>query len=77
MIIIGCKKTRHYRFIAMEYTLEERKTICGTNSSLFSEKLMEKKILCRPFLSLFHLKKPLKEEKILKSGNISVSGAPV
>lgn len=64
-------------FFATEYTSKERITICGTNFTLFLEKLIKKKILYRPFLSHFHLKKPVKDEKILKSRNVSISGTPV
>ena len=48
-ITIGWTKIRHYSYFATGYTLKERITICGTNPTLFLEKLIEKKILFRAF----------------------------
>ena len=48
-ITVGWKKIRHYSYFATGYTLKERITICGTNPTLFLEKLIKKKILFRAF----------------------------
>ena len=48
-ITIGWTKIRHYSYFATGYTLKERITICGTNPTLFLEKLIKKKILFRAF----------------------------
>ena len=48
-ITIGWRKIGHYSFFATGFTLKERITICGTNPTLFLEKLIENKVLFRAF----------------------------
>ena len=76
-ITIGWKKIRHYSFFATGYTLKERITICGTNPTFFWRNWSKRKYFFELSFIRFTPKRLLRDKNILKSANMSVSGARV